>query len=150
MTLDLPHTFRPLGVRIAVYLFGGLLVLTAAVIWFTFPQSVRDQFTLFQRSTLVVLSAGFLAVGYGMARSRVEATDAGLRIINGYKVHFFEWNEVLAVSLRPGSPWAVLDLSDGTSVSAVGIQGSDGNRARRQVAELRRLVAEKSATNHDD
>ena len=41
-----------------------------------------------------------------------------------------------AVTLRPGSPWAVLDLSDGTSVSAVGIQGSDGARARRQVAEL--------------
>ena len=50
------------------------------------------------------------------------------------------WNEVLAITLRQGSPWAVLDLSDGTSVPAMGIQGSDGQRAARQVAQVRALV----------
>lgn len=150
MPVALPHTFRPLGVRVAVFLFGGLLVVVAAVIWFTFPASVRDQFTLFQRGTLVVLSAGFLALGWGMARSRVEATDQGLRIVNGYRSRTLEWNEILGVTLRPGSPWAVLDLSDGTSVSAVGIQGSDGARATRQIRDLRLLVAEKSRTQRND
>ena len=54
-------------------------------------------------------------------------------MVNGYRSRRFEWNEVVAVTLRPGSPWAVLDLADGTTVPAMGIQGSDGARATAQV-----------------
>ncbi len=60
--------------------------------------------------------------------------------MNGYRTRRFDWNEVLAVTLRPGSPWAELDLADGTTVAAMGIQGSDGDRARAQVRRLRGLV----------
>jgi hypothetical protein len=35
----------------------------------------------------------------------------------------------------------VLDLADGTSLPAMGIQGSDGARARTAVRELRALLA---------
>lgn len=140
MPVSLPHTFRPLGVRWAVYVLGGLLVLVAAVIWFAFPASVRAQFTIFQRGTILVLGLGFLALGWGLARSRVEARETGLRVVNGYRSRSYDWNEVLAVSLRTSSPWAMLDLSDGTTVAAIGIQGSDGARAVRQAADLRRLV----------
>ena len=69
------------------------------------------------------------------------ARAEGLTVVNGYKTRRFEWNEVLAVQLRSGSPWAMLDLSDGTSVAAMGIQGSDGPRAVQQVREVRALVA---------
>jgi hypothetical protein len=148
--VSLPHTFRPFGVRIAVYVLGGLLVLVTAVIWFTFPPSIRAKFTVFQLSTVLVLGLGFLALGWGLARSRVEARTAGVRLVNGYRVHDYEWSEVLAITLRPGSPWAVMDLSDGTSVSAVGIQGSDGPRAMAQVRQLRRLVEDNSRTDRDD
>ena len=41
-------------------------------------------------------------------------------------------------TLPPGAPWATLDLSDGTTVSAMGIQGSDGARARRAVRDRAR------------
>jgi hypothetical protein len=148
--VPLPHTFRPFGVRIAVFVLGGLLVLVALVIWFTLPPSIRAKFTLFQLSTVVVLGLGFLALGWGLARSRVEADVDGLRLVNGYREHRYEWSEVLTVSLRPGSPWAVMDLSDGTTVSAVGIQGSDGSRATAQVRQLRRMVEQNSRTEQDD
>lgn len=150
VTVDLPHTFRPLGVRIAVFVFGGLLVLVTAVIWFTFPQSVRDQFTIFQRGTVIVLGLGFLSIGWGLARSRVEARESGLTVVNGYRVHSYDWAEVLAVNLRRSSPWAELDLSDGTSVNVIGIQGSDGNRAVRQARALRALVEDRSRTPRND
>ena len=29
--------------------------------------------------------------------------------------------------LPPGAPWATLDLADGTTISAMAIQGSDGD-----------------------
>jgi hypothetical protein len=148
--VPLPHTFRPFGVRIAVYVLGGLLLLVTAAIWFTFPQSVRDQFTVFQRGTVIAFGLGFVAIGWALARSRVVARDDGLRVVNGFRTHAYEWNEVLGVTLRPGSPWAVVDLSDGTTVSAVGIQGSDGARAARQVSQLRRLVASQTRTERDD
>jgi len=90
--------------------------------------------------TIVGLGALMYAGGYALARSRVVARPEGLTVVNGYKTRRFEWNEVLAVQLRSGSPWAMLDLSDGTSVAAMGIQGSDGTRAVQQVRQVRALV----------
>jgi hypothetical protein len=134
----------------AVYVFGGLLVLVTAVIWFTFPGEIRDKFTTFQRGTVIVLGLGFLAIGWGLARCRVEARAEGLKVVNGYRSRRLEWSEVVAVSMKPGNPWAVLDLSDGTTASALGIQASDGARARRQVLELRRMVDVLTRTERDD
>ncbi len=148
--LRLPHTFRPFGVRMAVYVFGALLVLVTAVIWLTFPDEIRDKFTTFQRGTVIVLGLGFLAIGWGLARCRIEARRDGLKVVNGYRARRLEWSEVVAVTMKPGSPWAVLDLSDGTAAVALGIQASDGARARRQVLELRRMVEVLTRTDRDD
>jgi hypothetical protein len=82
----------------------------------------------------------FYAAGHALSRSRVVARESGLTVVNGYRTRRFEWNEVLGVTLRPGSPWAVLDIADGTTVAAMGIQGSDGPRAQAQVRRLRALV----------
>lgn len=136
----LPRTWRPLGVRMAGILFGGMLLVVCAFAWFSFDTETRAKFTVFQRGTLVVLGLMFFSVGYAMARSRVVARTEGLTVVNGFRSHSYEWPEVLAVHLPPGAPWAVLDLADGTSQPAMGIQGSDGGRARQAVAELRALV----------
>ncbi|MGZ8737637.1 MAG: PH domain-containing protein [Nocardioides sp.] len=148
--VTLPHTFRPFGARIAVYALGGMLFAVGLAIWIAFPPEIRAKFTPFQIGTIVFLSLGFAALGWGIARSRVEAREEGMRVINGYRVRDYEWTEVLGITLRPGSPWAVLDLSDGTSASAIGIQGSDGPRAARQVRQLRALAEQHSRTDRND
>jgi hypothetical protein len=136
----LPRTFRPFGVRLAIYVLGALLVLVVLVIWFALPADIREQFTALQIVTILILGGMFYACGYALARSRVVAREDGLTVVNGYRTRRFEWNEILAVSLRSGSPWAEIDLSDGTTVPAMGIQGSDGPRAMQQVREVRALV----------
>jgi hypothetical protein len=146
----LPHTFRPLGVRMAVYLFGGLLVAVAVTIWVAFPAHTRAEFSVAELGTIAVLALGAAAVGYALARSRVVARKDGVTVVNGYKTRRFEWTQVIAVTMRPGSPWALLDLSDGTTVAAMGIQASDGGRAVRQLRQLRGLVEAHSATPHND
>jgi hypothetical protein len=136
----LPRTFRPFGVRIAILATGVVLLLVVAVMWLALPADVRAQFTALQILTLLLLGAMFYAAGFALARSRLVARDDGLTVVNGYRTRRYHWNEVLAVTLRHGSPWAELDISDGTTVSAMGIQGSDGARAQAHVRELRTLV----------
>lgn len=129
----------------------GLLVVAAlAFFWVALPGSVRDQFTIAQRLTVVVIFAAMLAFLYGIARSAIRADASGLRIVNVYRARRLEWAQVVHVRLQPGDPWAVLDIDDGTTIKAMAIQGSDGRRARRATDDLRRLVDEHSRTPRDD
>lgn len=141
----LPHTWRPFGARIAGLLFGAMLLVVCAAAWFGFDDETRARFTPFQRGTLVFLGLAAGSAMYALVRSRVVATEEGLVVVNGYVRHEYEWAEIVGVHLPPGAPWVSLDLSDGTTVSALGIQGSDGGRARRAVRDLRLLADASSA-----
>ena len=61
---SLPHTWRPFGVRIAVVGFGVMLFVVCAAAWFGFDDSVRARFNLLKRMTLLLMGAGFAAVGW--------------------------------------------------------------------------------------
>jgi alpha-beta hydrolase superfamily lysophospholipase len=78
-------------------------------------------------------------------RCRVTASDRGVVLVNGFRRHSYEWPEVVAVHMPRGAPFATLDLADGTSIQALGIQSSDGDRARAAVVQLRTLVERTSA-----
>lgn len=143
--VTLPARFRPLGVRVAAVLFGIVLVGAVVVIWLALPKAAQDGFTLAQKATVAAMMLAGIAIGHALARCRVDADDEGLTVVNGYRSYRFTWQQVVRVSLRPGSPWAVLDLTDGTTRAAMGIQGSDGNRAVRQARQLRALVDAHSA-----
>ncbi len=138
---QLPVTFRPLGVRIAALVLGLLLLAVVVAIWVAFPASVREDFSTFQRLTIVVFGIGACAAGFALSRSRVVAREDGLLTVNGYRSHLYAWDEVSGVTLRAGGPWAILELADGETASAMGIQGSDGSRAVQQVLALRRILA---------
>ena len=140
LPVRLPHTFRPLGVRMVALVLGVLLLLICAVGWFSLPPGAQAQFNPAEKLTLLTFGIALYAAGYALFRCRVVARPSGVMVVNGYRARRFHWNEVLAVSLRRGSPWAVLDLSDGTSVAAMGIQSADGDRAVSQVRQLRGLI----------
>lgn len=137
----LPHTWRPFGARIAVWLLGGLLFAVCIAVWIAIGDEVRSQFTSFERATLVFIAV-LLAVTYNaLLRSRITATTEGLTVVNGYRKRSYEWSQVIGMSLSRGAPWGTLDLSDGTTISVIGVQGSDGARARRAVREIRAAIA---------
>jgi hypothetical protein len=148
--VTLPHTWRPFGARIAGTVFGGLLLVLCVVTWIAFGPAERAKFTPLQKGTLVALGMLGFACWFALVRSRVTATDDRVTVVNGYRKRVFEWSQVVGVNLRRGAPWAGMDLSDGTSISVMAIQGSDGQRARSAVRELRRLVAEQTHTARDD
>lgn len=137
---ELPHTWRPLGVRVAVWVLGLMLLALIGAVWVGIGAEVRSQFTAFQRVTLVFLALMLGSTWNALVRSRVTAARSGLTVVNGYRKRTYEWSQVIGVSLRRGAPWGTLDLSDGTTVSLVGVQGSDGERARRAVREIRAAI----------
>ncbi len=137
---SLPHTWRPLGVRFAVIGFGLTLLVVCAAAWFGFDESVRERFTFLQRSTLFIMGGGAAACGWALARARVTAEMAALVVVNGFRSRRLAWEEVVAIHLTEGAPWATLDLADGTTISAMAFQESDGRRAREGVRQLRALI----------
>lgn len=142
----LPKTWRPLGPRIAGIILGLGLLAICAVVWIGFDAETRASFTTFQRGTVIVLGIGVWAAMNALVRSRIEAHADRLVVVNGYRRRVLEWAQVVAVRLPPGAPWVTLDLDDGTAIPAMGIQGSDGDRAQRAVRELRAVLADRTPT----
>ena len=138
----LPQTFRPLGPRIVGAVLALGLVVVCAAAWISFGPEVRARFTTLQRATLLILGGLGFGSMFALVRSRVVAERQRLVVVNGFRRRVLAWEQVVGVQLPPGAPWAVLDLSDGTTVAAMGIQGSDGERARRAARQLRALAAD--------
>jgi hypothetical protein len=136
----LPHTWRPLGVRLAVWILGVMLLALVVAVWIGLGPETRGEFTAFQRGTLVFIALLLFGSWNALVRSRVIARTEGLTVVNGYRKRTYEWSQVFGVSLRRGAPWGTLDLSDGTTISLIGVQGSDGERARRAVREIRATI----------
>lgn len=149
-TPRLPWRYRPFGIRLVVALMSGLMVVALAFFWVALPASVRSQFSVGQRITVLLFFGALLVFLHGIARSVVRADAGGLRVVNVYKARRLEWAQVVNIRLQPGDPWAVLDIDDGTALKAMAIQGSDGKRARRATRELLALVEEHSRTPRDD
>ena len=148
--VTVPHTWRPFGARLMGTVLGAMLLALTLTVWIALGAETRAKFTPFQKSTLVVLGLLALSVWFALMRSRVSATEQGVTVVNGYRRRDFTWSQVIAVNLRRGAPWAGIDLSDGTSISALAIQGSDGDRAKKAVVDLRRLIAENTAVERND
>jgi hypothetical protein len=149
-TPSLPVRFRPFGVRLAAVVVGALFLVTLVGVWIALPDEVQYGFSFVQWATFLTMVVVVLAIGHALARCRVDADEGGLTLVNGYRTHRLEWSQVVAVWLRPGNPWAVLDLADGTVRSALGIQGSDGALAVRQTRQLRALIEAHAAVDPHD
>ena len=139
--VTLPHTWRPLGVRVMGW---GLVVAMAVMmtfVWVGFTPEIKAQVTTFEKLTLAALSLGGLACVHALTRSRVVASEDGLTVVNGYKRRDLEWAEILAINFPRGAPWPNIDLSSGHNISMHAIQAADGASARARVRTLRALVA---------
>ncbi len=143
--VPLPHTWRPLGVRIAAAGLGVMLAAVVAFAWISFDAETRAAFNVFQILTLILLALLAGGLGLALARSRVVAEPERLVVVNGFRRREFDYAAVVEAHLPPGAPGVTHDLDDGTTVSAKGIQGSDGARAQTALRELRAVLASASS-----
>jgi hypothetical protein len=148
--IALPTRYRPFGARLATAAAGTVLTGAIVFLWLMLPHEVQDDFTAFELATLVAFFAAVLVVLFAVYRSSATADEDGLTVVNGYRTHRYRWAEVVRVSMSPNRPWALIDLADGETMSVLAIQGSDGERAVRNVRELARILAQQSQTSRDD
>jgi hypothetical protein len=140
---SLPVTFRPGHTRAILLTAGVAIFLTITTI-----ALLLEQLGPGERLSFVVTGALIFAVLAQLARVRVVADDDGVTVVNITSSRRLEWAEILQVNLRPGDPWVFLNLSDGTSLPALGIQpGLAKQRAIADAAALRAL-AEARSTVH--
>lgn len=130
----LPVTFRPTRTRVVLLGVGS-----AAFAVITTIALVLDTLSPGERMSFVFTAALFLGVLVLLSRPRVTAEREGLTVVNLTTKRRLEWAEVLRVNLRSGDPWVHLDLADGTSLPAMGIQ--PGIARRQAVADARALRA---------
>ncbi|MER5431538.1 PH domain-containing protein [Streptomyces sp. NPDC002588] len=136
----LPVTFRPGRTR-AVLLTAGvaiLLVISAIAM-------LLEKLGPGERLSFVLTGALIFGVLARLARVRVVADDSGVTVLNIASSRRLDWAEIIQVNLRPGDPWVFLNLTDGTSLPALGIQpGIDKQQAIADARALRALVESRS------
>ncbi|MEU5162569.1 PH domain-containing protein [Streptomyces sp. NPDC020875] len=138
----LPVTFRPHRTRIVLLSVGAVMF---AVIAGT--GLVLEKLSLGERISFVTTAAGFFFVLWLLARPRVVADDEGVTVVNFTRTRRLAWAEIVRVNLRRGDPWVFLDLSDGSSAPALGIQpGIAREQAIADARALRALVEARSTT----
>ncbi|MEU9556872.1 PH domain-containing protein [Streptomyces fumanus] len=137
----LPVTFRPGRTR--AVLVGAAVAVFAVITAVAF---LMERLGPGERASFVLTALLLAGVLLLLARPKVVAEESGVTVVNLTRRRRLEWAEILRVNLRPGDPWVFLDLSDGTSLPALGIQpGIARQRALADARALRALAEARSA-----
>ncbi|GGX92867.1 PH domain-containing protein [Streptomyces minutiscleroticus] len=138
----LPVTFRPGRTR-AVLLTSGVAVFVAV----TAVAMMLEKLGPGERLSFVLTGALLFGVLALLSRPKVVADEDGVTVVNIASRRRLAWPEIVRVNLRQGDPWVFLDLSDGTSLPALGIQpGIARQQAISDARALRALTEARSAT----
>lgn len=142
---SLPVTFRPGRTRAVLITAGVAIFVTITVI-----ALLLEQLGPGERLSFIVTAALLAGVLFLLARVKVVADESGVTVQNIAGRRHLEWAEIIQVNLRPGDPWVFLNLSDGTSLPALGIQ--PGIAKQQAIADARalRALAEARSTARSD
>ncbi|MEV6588916.1 PH domain-containing protein [Streptomyces acidicola] len=136
----LPVTFRPGRTR-AVLLTAGVAIFVVI----TVIALLLEQLGPGERMSFVFTGALLSCVLLLLSRPKVVADESGVTVVNIVGKRRLEWAEIVQVNLRPGDPWVFLNLSDGSSLPALGIQpGIAKQRAIEDARTLRALAEARS------
>ncbi|MEU8763869.1 PH domain-containing protein [Streptomyces sp. NPDC048659] len=141
----LPVTFRPARTRIVLLTVG-----VAMFVVITTVGMMLDKLGPGERASFVFTAALFLGVLVLLSRPKVVADDQGVTVVNITRTRRLAWAEILKVNLRPGDPWVFLDLSDGTSMPALGIQPGIAKESAIRDARALRALADSHGSGRED
>ncbi|MFE6828787.1 PH domain-containing protein [Streptomyces sp. NPDC057690] len=142
----LPVTFRPGRTRVVLLTAGAVILLVISAV-----AMLLEQLGPGERLSFILTGALIFWVLAQLARVRVVADESGVTVVNIASRRRLDWAEILRVNLRPGDAWVFLDLSDGTSLPALGIQpGIDKQQAIADARTLRILAEARSVRDPEE
>ncbi|WP_328784077.1 PH domain-containing protein [Streptomyces canus] len=141
----LPVTFRPSRTRAVLLTAGVAIFVTITVI-----ALLLEELGPGERLSFVFTAALLAGVLFLLARVKVVADESGVTVQNIAGRRHLEWAEIIQVNLRPGDPWVFLNLSDGTSLAALGIQPGIAKQQAIADAKALRALAEARSTARSD
>ncbi|GAA1326237.1 MULTISPECIES: PH domain-containing protein [unclassified Streptomyces] len=140
----LPVTFRPTRTRVVLLSVGAVMFLVITAVALTL-----EQLSPGERASFVFTALLFFGVLALLSRPKVVANEDGVTVVNLTRTRRLSWAEILRVNLRVGDPWVFLDLSDGTSMPALGIQPGIAKQQAIRDARTLRALAESHGTGTD-
>ncbi|MFI8517958.1 PH domain-containing protein [Streptomyces sp. NPDC085481] len=140
-TPALPVTFRPGRTRAVLLTIGVLMFVVISGV-----ALMLERLSPAERVSFFFTAALFLGVLVLLSRPKVVADADGVTVVNITRTRRLAWAEILKVNLRPGDPWVFLDLSDGTSMPALGIQPGIAKQQAITDARALRALAESRGT----
>ncbi|MFD7530814.1 MULTISPECIES: PH domain-containing protein [unclassified Streptomyces] len=140
----LPVTFRPTRTRMVLLSVGAVMFLVITAVALTL-----EQLSPGERASFVFTALLFFGVLALLSRPKVVADEDGVTVVNLTRTRRLSWAEILRVNLRVGDPWVFLDLSDGTSMPALGIQPGIAKQQAIRDARTLRTLAESHGTGTD-
>lgn len=147
---NLPMTWWPRRTRLVAYPMAVFVLASMSVIALLLPSDGDAPWHTGDRVAFAMIGVVVAFVLHLLARPRVTATVDGVVVVNMLRTHRLDWPQIVGVTLRPGDPWALLDLDDGDVLPVMGIQSSSAAAARRAVSELRALLDLFTSTERDD
>ncbi|WP_406379994.1 PH domain-containing protein [Streptomyces sp. NBC_01618] len=141
----LPVTFRPTRTRVVLLTVGAAMFVVITVIALTL-----EQLSAGERSSFVFTALLFFGVLALLSRPKIVANEDGVTVVNLTRTRQLSWAEILRVNLRVGDPWVYLDLSDGTSMPALGIQPGIAKQQAIRDAHALRALAENHGTGTEN
>ncbi|OEJ31093.1 PH domain-containing protein [Streptomyces subrutilus] len=141
----LPVTFRPTRTRAVLLSVGLAMFATITAVAF-----LLETLSAGERISFVFTAVLLTSVLVLLSRPKVVADEDGVTVVNLTSTRRLEWAQILRVNLRPGDPWVFLDLSDGTSLPALGIQPGVARAQAVGDARALRALAEARGTGATD
>ncbi|MGW3296378.1 PH domain-containing protein [Streptomyces xiamenensis] len=142
---ELPVIFRPRLTRIILMSTGAVVFTVLLIIAVIVPVSAST-WGLGDRFTVAGTGIAAWAVLAVLSRPQVLADRDGVTVVNLTTKRRLAWAEIVRVGLRPGDPWVTLDLADGSTLAAMGIQpGLAREQALADARALRALVGTHSS-----
>ncbi|MGW2870201.1 PH domain-containing protein [Kitasatospora sp. NPDC001225] len=136
-SVQFPVTWAPRRTRAVLLPVCVLMVVLFSAMAVLLPENWQ------LNDRIMMMASGLLFAGVGLmlARPKVSADAEGVTVVNFVRRRRLAWAEIVRVNFRQGDPWATLDLADGTSLAAVGIQSGVGkDQAIADARALRDLV----------
>jgi hypothetical protein len=138
---------RPRRARLIVYPTAAVLLVVLCGIAVLLPSGGPHGWGLGSRLSVVAFALVCVWFLHRLASVRVETDDKGATVVNILTRRRLEWSEIVSVRLSRDDAWLMLDVSDGSTLAAMGVQRSEGGLAQQQARDFARMVAEGSRTD---